>query len=64
MTNVFKLFGGGSITPAISNDVHEMDNAIVEAIQNAINTGVPQGLIVAILHGHSHQQTNNLINNE
>jgi hypothetical protein len=39
-----------------------MDDAIVEAINAAKNAGVPQGLIVGMLHAYAHDQTATLVN--
>lgn len=41
--------------------VHDLDNAIVAAIQLATSRAVPQGYIVAVLAGHSLVQTQRLI---
>lgn len=39
----------------------EIDASIVAAINAAKDAGVPQGLIVALLHGHAHQQTSEMM---
>lgn len=37
--------------------VHSFDEALCKAIDAAKKAGVPQGLIVALLHAHAHTQT-------
>lgn len=53
-----------SITGTVAQHVHELDNALIAAIQKAIEQKVPQGYIVAVLAGHSLVQTQRLIRQE
>lgn len=52
------------ITNNVAAHVHDLDNAIIAAIQLAISRTVPQGYIVAVLAGHSLVQTQRLIGQE
>ncbi|EIM13904.1 hypothetical protein PchlO6_2139 [Pseudomonas chlororaphis O6] len=49
----------------ISTDVNkaltDLDGAIAKAIDAAKAAGLPQGLIVAELHGHAHAQTHSMV---
>lgn len=55
----------GNVRPLAAGDVsrrtevavHAMDAAIVAAINSAKDAGVPQGLIVGLLHSYAHAQT-------
>jgi hypothetical protein len=49
----------------MSQDIYkaltDLDNAIAKAVDAAIAAGLPQGLVVAELHGHAHAQTHIMI---
>lgn len=45
------------VMPHTMNQVREMESAIMEAIKQAKLNDVPQGLIVALLHGHTTRET-------
>ena len=49
------------LSPAINNAVKDLDSAIAKAIDAAKAAGLPQGLVVSILHGHAHAQTHNMV---
>ena len=59
------LRAGGNVRPLAAGDVSRrtdvavraMDAAIVAAINAAKDAGVPQGLIVGLLHSYAHGQT-------
>ena len=51
------LLPNGTLTPAALAALRDMDKAFCAAINLAVKSGVPQGLIVAMLHGHAHVQT-------
>lgn len=57
------LLISGSVTPYVDVALHRLDQAIAEAIDDAVAQGVPQGLIVALLHGHTFQQTQRMVEN-
>jgi hypothetical protein len=60
MSNVVKL-GVGQIHPDTCRLVQELDADIASAIELAKSLNVPQGLIVAVLHGHAHCQTSEMV---
>lgn len=47
----------GEVSRHVAVSVRAMDKTIVDAINNAKNNEVPQGLIVGLLHGYAHAQT-------
>ncbi|AJO81780.1 hypothetical protein [Pseudomonas sp. MRSN 12121] len=51
------LSAGKEINKALT----DLDGAIAKAIDAAKASGLPQGLIVAELHGHAHAQTHNMV---
>ena len=55
--SVVAMPGTGAMTAEQRRVFEATDAAFVAAIQAAKDAGVPQGLIVALLHGHAHQQT-------
>jgi len=61
MTNVTRLHHALPLSPAINQAITELDSAIAKAIDAAKAAGLPQGLIVAELHGHAHAQTHNMV---
>jgi hypothetical protein len=42
--------------------IREADAAIVEAINKAVKAGIPQGMLVGMLHGYALEQTARMIN--
>ncbi|VVP89763.1 hypothetical protein PS918_03118 [Pseudomonas fluorescens] len=58
MTNITRLRHALPLSPAINKAVTELDATIAKAIDAAKAAGLPQGLIVAVLHGHAQLQTN------
>ncbi|WP_439856185.1 hypothetical protein [Pseudomonas yamanorum] len=57
MGNVTRLRHALPMGQDINKALVDLDSAIVKAIDAAKSVGLPQGLIVAELHGHSHAQT-------
>ena len=55
--SVIALPNSGLMTAEQRRTFEATDAAFVAAIDAAKEAGVPQGLIVALLHGHAHQQT-------
>jgi len=45
----------------INKALVDLDGAIAKAIDAAKASGLPQGLIVAELHGHAHVQTHQMV---
>lgn len=59
--NVLPL-AAGDVSRRTDVAVRAMDAAIVAAINAAKDAGVPQGLIVGLLHSYAHGQTAALLN--
>jgi hypothetical protein len=61
MTNITRLHHALPLSPAINQSVSELDSAIAKAIDTAKASGLPQGLVVSLLHGHAHAETHKMI---
>ena len=61
MSNVTRLHHALPLSPAINQAITELDSAIVQAIDAAKAAGLPQGLVVSLLHGHAQVQTNIMV---
>jgi hypothetical protein len=57
MTNITRLHHALPLSPAINQAVTELDSALAKAIDAAKGAGLPQGLVVSLLHGHAQVQT-------
>ncbi|CAI8820012.1 AMP-binding domain-containing protein [Pseudomonas sp. IT-P100] len=57
MTNVTRLHHALPLSPAINLAITELDSAIAKAVDAAKADGLPQGLVVSLLHGHAQMQT-------
>lgn len=58
-----QIHAGGIVSRDEQQALVELDAAICKAIDDAKAAGVPQGLIVATLHGHAAAQTLIMIEN-
>jgi hypothetical protein len=61
MSKVTRLHHALPLSPAINQAVTELDSAIAKAIDAAKAAGLPQGLVVSLLHGHALMQTNIMV---
>lgn len=61
MTNVTRLRLALPMSPDINKAVSDLDNSIAKAIDAAKAAGMPQGLVVSLLHGHAQVQTNIMV---
>ncbi|TWC27694.1 MULTISPECIES: hypothetical protein [unclassified Pseudomonas] len=61
MNNVTRLRHALSMSPDINKAVNDLDSAIAKAVDAAKAAGLPQGLLVSILHGHAQVQTNIMV---
>ncbi|MGH8334212.1 MAG: hypothetical protein ACRER3_04940 [Pseudomonas fluorescens] len=61
MTNVTRLHHALPMSQDINKALTELDSAIAKAIDAAKAAGLPQGLIIAELHGHAHSQTHIMV---
>lgn len=57
MTNITRLHHALPLSPAINQAITELDSAIAKAVDAAKAAGLPQGLVVSLLHGHAQMQT-------
>ncbi|MBC3375783.1 hypothetical protein HU762_17675 [Pseudomonas sp. SWRI92] len=61
MTNVTRLRHALPMSQEINKALTDLDSAIAKAVDAARAAGLPQGLIVAELHGHAHAQTHIMV---
>jgi hypothetical protein len=57
MSNVTRLHHALPMSADINKAIVDLDRAIAKAIDAAKSAGLPQGLIVALLHGQAHSET-------
>jgi len=61
MSNVTRIRHELPVSMGIIDAVAEFDLALRKAIDNAKAEGLPQGLLVAILHGQAHSETARMV---
>lgn len=61
MSNVTRLRHSLPMSRDINASVGDLDKAIADAVDAAKEAGLPQGLIVSLLHGHAHAQTHQMV---
>jgi hypothetical protein len=61
MSSVTRLHHALPLSPDVHGALKELDDALVQAIKTAKAAGLPQGLIVAVLHGHAHSETAKMV---
>lgn len=61
MSNVTRLRHVLPMSSDINAAVVALDKAIADAVDAARAAGLPQGLIVSLLHGHANAQTNQMV---
>ena len=61
MTNVTRLRHALPLSPDINKAIVDLDSAIAKAIDAAKVAGLPQGFIVALLHGQAHSETARMV---
>lgn len=61
MTNVTRLRHALPLSQDINKALTDLDSAIANAIDAAKAAVLPQGLIVAEIHGHAHAQTHIMV---
>ncbi|WP_460055510.1 hypothetical protein [Pseudomonas sp. S2_D06] len=61
MSSVTRLHHALPLSPAINKAITDLDSAIAKAIDAAKAAGMPQGLVVSLLHGHAQVQTNIMV---
>lgn len=63
MSNVTRLHHALPLPLDIVVATNALDAAVAKALDDAKSAGLPQGLIVAILHGHAHAETCRMVIN-
>ncbi len=61
MSNVTRLRHVLPMGQDINAAVSALDKAIAGVVDAAKAAGLPQGLIVSLLHGHAHAQTHQMV---
>ncbi|MEW9857875.1 hypothetical protein [Pseudomonas putida] len=61
MSNVTRLRHVLLLPADVVAATNEFDSALIKAIDAAKESGLPQGLLVAILQGHAHAQTRDMV---
>jgi len=61
MTNVTRMRHVLPLPPNVVVATNALDTALIKAIDAAKEAGLPQGLLVAILHGHAHAETHRMV---
>jgi hypothetical protein len=61
MSSVTRLHHALPLSPAINKAITDLDSVIAKAINAAKAAGMPQGLVVSLLHGHAQVQTNIMV---
>ena len=61
MSSVTRLHHAFPLSPDILKALGDLDVAIVKAVDVAKAAGLPQGIVVASLHGHAHAQTHLMV---
>ncbi|WP_231421697.1 hypothetical protein [Pseudomonas sp. Leaf59] len=61
MSNVTRLRHALPMSPDINAAVSALDKTIADAVDAAKEAGLPQGLIVGLLHGHAQAQTHQMV---
>jgi hypothetical protein len=49
------------MSPDINKAIADLDSAIAKAVIAAKEAGLPQGLVVSLLHGYAQVQTNIMV---
>ncbi|MCG8291947.1 MULTISPECIES: hypothetical protein [Pseudomonas] len=61
MSNVTRLHHVLPLPADVVVATNALDAALIKAIDAAKEAGLPQGLLVAILHGHAHAETHRMV---
>jgi hypothetical protein len=61
MNNVTRIRHELPVGMDIVHAVAELDAALVKAIDAAKEAGLPQGLLVGLLHGHAYAETHKMV---
>lgn len=61
MSNVTRLRHVLPLPSDVVVATNALDTALIRVIDAAKEAGLPQGLLVAILHGHAHAETRKMV---
>ncbi|HBK47921.1 MAG TPA: hypothetical protein DDZ74_00855 [Pseudomonas sp.] len=61
MSNIIRIRHELPVSTEIVLAVAEFDATLVKAIDAATDAGLPQGLLVDLLHGHAHAETHKMV---
>lgn len=61
MSNVTRLHHVLPLPADVVVATNALEAALIKAIDAAKEAGLPQGLLVAILHGHAHAETHRMV---
>ncbi|MFJ1573006.1 hypothetical protein ACIOAU_15700 [Pseudomonas sp. NPDC088322] len=61
MSKVSRLHHALPLSPEVVAAVNALDASLIAAVDEAKKSGLPQGMIVALLHGHAHAETHKLV---
>ena len=61
MSNVTPIRHAMPISAEVSKALETLDRAVIKAIADAQDAGLPQGFVVAILHAQAMRQTKRMI---
>ncbi|MCU1782872.1 hypothetical protein NTD80_08895 [Pseudomonas sp. 13B_2.1_Bac1] len=62
MSNITRLRHALPMNQDINKALADLDSAIAKAVDAAKSAGLPQGILVAILHGQAHTETARMVN--
>jgi len=61
MSNVTRLHHALPLPSDVVAAINMLDASVARAISEAKDAGLPQGMIVALLHGHAHAETHKMV---
>jgi hypothetical protein len=61
MSNVTPIRQPMPVSAEVSKALETLDRAVIKAISDAQEAGLPQGFVAAILHAHALRQTQRMI---
>lgn len=61
MSNVSRIYSSAPVSAEVNEAMTAMCEEIVAALAKAKAAGVPQGLVVAVVAGHFHEETDRML---
>ena len=56
-----RIYSEQPVSADVARITSEFDTALRQAIDSARQAGIPQGIMVALLHGHAHSETTRMV---